>query len=123
MGFPSSQVYYTRKKRAAGESKYPFLKMFRFAMTGVTSFTNYPLKIITALGAVVFFGSLLATAWVLWVVLQGKNVPGWASITLPIYLLGGIQLLAVGILGEYISKIYLETKGRPLYHVEEIIEE
>ncbi len=122
MGFPSSKVYYTRKKREAGESKYPFWKMVRFAITGITSFTNYPLKIITALGAMVFFGSLMATAWVLWVVLQGKNVPGWASITLPIYLLGGIQLLAVGILGEYISKIYLETKARPLYHVEEVIE-
>ena len=122
MGFPSSKVYYRRKKREAGESKYPFWKMVRFAITGVTSFTNYPLKIITALGAIVFFGSLMATAWVLWVVLQGKNVPGWASITLPIYMLGGIQLLAVGILGEYISKIYLETKHRPLYHVEEVIE-
>jgi polyisoprenyl-phosphate glycosyltransferase len=122
MGYRSSQVYYSRKKRTAGESKYPFLKMVRFAATGITSFTNYPLKIITAMGALVFLGSLLATAWVLWVVLHGKNVPGWASITLPIYLLGGIQLLAVGILGEYISKIYLETKRRPLYHIEEVIE-
>ena len=122
MGFPSSQVFYSRKKREAGESKFPFFKMMRFAMTGVTSFTNYPLKVITTLGAVVFAGSLLATAWVLWVVLQGKNVPGWASITLPIYFLGGIQLLAIGILGEYISKIYLETKRRPIYHIEEILE-
>ncbi len=122
MGYRSSQVSYARKKREAGESKYPFWKMVRFAVTGITSFTNYPLKIITTLGALVFFGSLLATGWVIWVVLQGKNVPGWASITLPIYLLGGIQLLAVGILGEYISNIYLETKGRPLYHVEEVIE-
>ena len=122
MGFPSSRVFYSRKKREAGESKFPFFKMMRFAMTGVTSFTNYPLKVITTLGAVVFAGSLLATAWVLWVVLQGKNVPGWASITLPIYFLGGIQLLAIGILGEYISKIYLETKRRPIYHIEEILE-
>lgn len=122
MGYQSSRVYYARKKREAGESKYPFWKMVRFAITGITSFTNYPLKIITALGAVVFFGSLIATGWVLYVVLSGKNVPGWASITLPIYMLGGIQLLAVGILGEYIAKIYLETKGRPLYHVEEVVE-
>jgi glycosyltransferase involved in cell wall biosynthesis len=122
MGYTSTQVYYTRKKREAGESKYPFWKMVHFAITGITSFTNYPLKIIMALGAFVFLGSLLATGWVVWVVLTGRNVPGWASITLPIYLLGGIQLLAVGILGEYISKIYLETKGRPLYHVEEIVD-
>jgi glycosyltransferase involved in cell wall biosynthesis len=122
MGYPSSQVYYTRKKREAGKSKYPFWKMVHFAVTGITSFTNYPLKIIMALGAFVFLGSLLATAWVIWVVLTGRNVPGWASITLPIYLLGGIQLLAVGVLGEYISKVYLETKGRPLYHVEEIVD-
>jgi len=122
MGYRSAQVYYTRKKRAAGRSKYPFWKMVHFAVTGVTSFTNYPLKIIMALGAFVFLGSIAATGWVVWVVLTGRNVPGWASITLPIYLLGGIQLLAVGILGEYISKIYLETKGRPLYHVEEIVE-
>ena len=122
MGYPSSQVYYTRKKREAGESKYPFWKMVHFAITGITSFTNYPLKIIMAMGAFVFLGSIVATGWVVWVVLTGRNVPGWASITLPIYLLGGIQLLAVGILGEYISKIYLESKGRPLYHVEEIVE-
>ena len=122
MGYPSSQVYYSRKKREAGQSKYPFWKMVHFAITGITSFTNYPLKIIMAMGAFVFLGSIVATVWVIWVVLTGRNVPGWASITLPIYLLGGIQLLAVGILGEYISKIYLESKGRPLYHVEEIVE-
>ncbi len=122
MGYRSTQVYYSRKRREAGESKYPFWKMVHFAITGITSFTNYPLKIIMALGAFVFLGSLIATGWVIWVVLTGRNVPGWASITLPIYLLGGVQLLAVGVLGEYISKIYLETKQRPLYHVEEVVE-
>lgn len=122
MGYPSAQVFYSRKKREAGESKYPFWKMVRFAITGITAFTNYPLKVITTVGAMVFVGSLLATAWIVWVVFTGRNVPGWASITLPIYFLGGIQLLAIGVLGEYISKIYLETKRRPLYHVEEIVE-
>jgi len=106
----------------AGESKYPFFKMLKLAVNGITSFTNYPLKIITALGSLIFGASILATMWILVVVLQGKNVPGWASITLPIYFLGGIQLLAIGILGEYISRIYLETKRRPLYHVDKIIE-
>ena len=122
MGFSSAQVFYSRRKRMAGESKYPFFKMLKLAVNGITSFTNYPLKIITALGSLIFGASILATMWILVVVLQGKNVPGWASITLPIYFLGGIQLLAIGILGEYISRIYLETKRRPLYHVEKIIE-
>ena len=122
MGYASAQVFYSRKKRLAGESKYPFFKMLKLAANGITSFTNYPLKIITALGSIIFGASIMATLWILFVVMQGKNVPGWASITLPIYFLGGIQLLAIGILGEYISKIYLETKRRPLYHVEKVIE-
>ncbi len=121
MGYPSAQVFYSRKKRMAGESKYPFFKMLKLAVNGITSFTNYPLKIITALGTIIFVSSILATLWILVVVVQGRNVPGWASITLPIYFLGGIQLLAIGILGEYISRIYLETKRRPLYHIEKII--
>ena len=122
MGYPSSKVFYSRKKREAGTSKYPFWKMARLALNGITSFTNYPLKIITAVGTIIFVASLLAACWVLWVVLTNRNVPGWASITLPIYFLGGIQLLSLGILGEYISRIYLETKRRPLYHIEEVIE-
>jgi glycosyltransferase involved in cell wall biosynthesis len=122
MGFHSAQVFYTRKKRVSGESKYHVYKMIRLALNGITSFTNYPLKIITALGALVFVSSIIASFWILLVVLQGRNVPGWASITLPIYFLGGIQLLAIGILGEYISRIYLETKHRPSYHIEKIIE-
>jgi len=122
MGYSSAQVFYSRKKRMAGESKYPFFKMLKLAVNGITSFTNYPLKIITALGSFIFGASILATLWILFVVIQGNNVPGWASITLPIYFLGGIQLLAIGILGEYVSRIYLETKQRPLYHIEKIIE-
>lgn len=121
MGYPSAQVFYSRKKRMAGESKYPFFKMLKLAVNGITSFTNYPLKIITVLGTLIFVSSIIATLWILVVVIQGRNVPGWASITLPIYFLGGIQLLAIGILGEYISRIYLETKRRPLYHIEKVI--
>lgn len=122
MGFPTAIVEYARKKREAGESKYPFWKMVRLAVNGITSFTNYPLKIITAIGLVVFLGSFAATLWVLYVVLMGMNVPGWASITLPVYFLGGVQLLSLGIIGEYISKIYLETKQRPYYHIEKVLE-
>jgi glycosyltransferase involved in cell wall biosynthesis len=123
MGYPSAQVFYSRKKRMAGESKYPFFKMLKLAVNGITSFTNYPLKIITVLGTLIFVSSIIATLWILVVVIQGRNVPGWASITLPIYFLGGIQLLAIGILGEYISRIYLETKRRPLYHIEKVIKQ
>lgn len=122
MGYPSSQVTYARKKRGGGHSKYPLWKMVKLAVNGITSFTNYPLKIITSVGVIVFAGSLLAALWVVYVVIAGKNVPGWASITLPIYFLGGIQLLSLGIIGEYISRIYLETKQRPFYHIEKIIE-
>ncbi len=121
MGYTSTYVYYDRKTRAAGESKYPFRKMFSLAMNGITSFSNVPLKIITYIGFTIFIGSLVLSGWVLMVTLQGKNVPGWASITLPIYFIGGIQLLAIGILGEYMGKMYMESKGRPRFHIEEFI--
>jgi glycosyltransferase involved in cell wall biosynthesis len=119
MGFTSSKVFYERQKREAGETKYPFKKMLNLAINGITSFSNYPLKIITRIGLIIFFGSILTSLWVAFVVLRGDNVPGWASITLPIYFLGGVQLLALGIIGEYLGKIYLEAKGRPRYHIEE----
>ena len=122
MGFTNATVYYDRQDRTAGETKYPFRKMLNLAVNGITSFSNVPLKIITYVGFLVFIGSLLASFWVIFVILTGRNAPGWASITLPIYFLGGVQLLALGILGEYISRIYLETKQRPVYHIEEVIE-
>jgi len=122
MGFSNATVYYDRQDRTAGETKYPLRKMLNLAMNGITSFSNVPLKIITYVGFLVFFASLAASLWVLFVMLTNRNVPGWASITLPIYFLGGVQLLALGIIGEYISRIYLETKQRPVYHLEEVIE-
>lgn len=121
MGFSNATVYYDRQDRTAGETKYPFRKMLNLAINGITSFSNMPLKIITWVGFLVFLGSLLASLWVVFVILTGRNAPGWASITLPIYFLGGVQLLALGIIGEYISRIYLETKQRPIYHLEEVI--
>lgn len=121
MGFKSAFVYYDRQSRKAGESKYPFRKMLALAVNGITSFTSWPLKLITWMGVIVFAISLVLSLWVLYVVIRHDNTPGWASITLPIYFLGGIQLLAIGILGEYIAKIYLETKQRPPYHIEETI--
>jgi glycosyltransferase involved in cell wall biosynthesis len=121
MGFTSAIVYYDRKKREAGESKYPFKKMLQLAVNGITSFSNFPLKLITRIGLVIFAGSLLISLWVFIVVIKGSNAPGWASITLPMYFLGGIQLMVLGIMGEYLGKIYLETKGRPRFHIEEEI--
>lgn len=122
LGFSSSTVYYKRNKRQGGISKYPFFKMLKFAMNGIASFSSYPLRLITTAGILISIACLGFSAWVVVVMVQGKNIPGWASITLPLYFLGGIQLLAIGILGEYISRIYIETKRRPHYHVDEVIE-
>jgi glycosyltransferase involved in cell wall biosynthesis len=121
MGFSSAEVYYDRLERTGGRTKYPLRKMIHLAVNGITSFSNAPLKLITWLGLVIFTISLIMSGWAILVIIRGRNIPGWASITLPIYLLGGVQLLALGILGEYISKIYLETKQRPNYHIEEMV--
>jgi len=122
MGFPNAKVFYQRRERNAGESKYPLRKMLHLAMDGITSFSNRPLKWISMIGLIIFIISLILSIWVLWVVVTGRSVPGWASITLPIYFIGGIQLLSLGIIGEYVSKIYLESKGRPQYHIEKVLE-
>ncbi|AFD08223.1 glycosyltransferase family 2 protein [Solitalea canadensis] len=119
MGFQSSIVYYARKERVAGKTKYPFKKMLHLAVDGITSFSNLPLKMITYIGFTVFVASFLISLWVLFQRFYGITVPGWASITLPMYFLGGIQLLALGVIGEYLGKIYMETKARPRYHIEE----
>jgi polyisoprenyl-phosphate glycosyltransferase len=122
MGFPNAKVFYQRHERMAGESKYPLRKMLHLAMDGITSFSNRPLKWISFIGLIIFIISLILSVWVLWVVVTGRSVPGWASITLPIYFIGGIQLLSLGIIGEYVSKIYLESKQRPQYHIEKVLE-
>lgn len=118
MGFNSADVFYARNERAQGTTKYPFFKMFALALDGLTSFSNKPLRIISVLGFLTFFLTLVLSVWVFVVFLQGKAVPGWASIMLPIYFIAGTQLLCLGIIGEYISKIYVESKSRPHYHVE-----
>lgn len=121
MGFTATYLYYERKARTAGVSKYPFRKMLALAINGITSFTNLPLKIITWTGFCVFIVSLGLSAWALTESVRGNTVPGWTSITLPVYFIGGIQLLALGVIGEYVGKIYLEAKRRPRYHIEEYI--
>lgn len=119
IGFKSSIVHYDRTARFAGTSKYPFKKMLALALDGITSFSIVPLRMITVLGFFVFLISSLMGIWVLInALLTDAMVPGWASTILPIYFLGGIQVLCIGVLGEYIGKIYNETKQRPRYFIE-----
>jgi polyisoprenyl-phosphate glycosyltransferase len=119
IGFHSAIVYYTRTERFAGESKYPLRKMITLALDAVTSFSIAPLRFITALGFLVFFLSAAMGLWTLWVRLfTDRAVPGWTSTLLPIYLLGGIQILCTGVLGEYLGRVYQETKARPRYIIE-----
>ena len=122
IGFPSARVEYDRSKRFAGESKYPFARMFALAIDGITSFSAVPLRMVAVLGLIIFLGSLVVSAWVLWIRFVSEiAIPGWASSVLPMYFLGGIQLLGIGILGEYTSKIYMETKRRPRFIIEKKI--
>ena len=119
IGFKSAIVYYTRSERFAGESKYPLRKMVALALDAVTSFSIAPLRFITGLGFLVFLLSAAMGMWTLWVRLfTDRAVPGWTSTLLPIYLLGGIQILCTGVLGEYLGRVYQETKARPRYIIE-----
>jgi glycosyltransferase involved in cell wall biosynthesis len=119
LGFRSTSVFYDRRDRVAGESKYPLRKMLKLALDGITSFSPAPLRMIAGLGGVVFVLSFAMTLWVLGVRLfTERALPGWASTTLPIYALGGVQLLCLGIIGEYVAKIYSETKARPRFLIE-----
>lgn len=122
LGFKSEKIYYHRGERFAGQSKYPFGKMLSLALDGVTSFTPVPLHIITGLGIFVSVVSALFGFWAVGVrLLTEEAVPGWASTVVPIYFLGGVQLLGIGVVGEYLSKIYMEVKGRPRYIIEKQI--
>jgi polyisoprenyl-phosphate glycosyltransferase len=122
IGFRCTTVEYARKERFAGNSKYPLTKMIKLAIEGVTSFSVVPLQIITMLGFTVFAGSIALLGWVLAVRLfTGDAVPGWASTVLPIYFLGGIQILCLGVIGSYLGKIYIEVKSRPRYFIDKIV--
>ncbi len=122
LGFQSAVVYYDRAERHAGVSKYPLRRMLGFALDGLTSFSNFPLRMITGLGFIVFAFALVCSAWILYVALFTNNaVPGWASTALPMYLLGGIQLLCLGVMGEYIGKIFIEVKARPRFIIEAVL--
>ncbi len=120
LGLKTCKVYFKSNERFAGESKYSLQKMLSFAWAGITSFSLFPLKLITISGVLIFIVSIFLSIDVLYTVFfTNEAVPGWASTVLPIYFIGGIELLALGVLGEYIGKIYTETKHRPLYFVEE----
>ena len=115
VGFRSTKVFYSRKLRTAGESHYPFLKMLSFAVDGITSLSVKPIRLITLFGGLVSFVAFAMIVWSFISYLRGVTVPGWTSSVLCVCLFGGIQLLSLGVIGEYIGKIYLETKHRPRY--------
>ena len=122
VGFQSSTVEYERHAREAGESKYPLRKMLSFAWNGITSFSAVPLRAITVIGIISSMISFVIIAWVLVTRLFTDNaIPGWASILLPLLFIGSVQLLCLGVIGEYMSKLYGESKRRPKYHISEIV--
>ena len=121
VGFKSTQVTYERGERFAGESKYPLKKMLAFATEGITSMSVRPIRLITTLGFLVFLFSLGVLVYSVIRKFTGYTVPGWAFLAVSIWALGGVQLLAIGVIGEYIGKIYLETKHRPKFIVAEYL--
>lgn len=122
IGYRSDVVYYERRERFAGESKYPLKKMLSFAVDGITSFSVKPIRMITFLGFLVFAISLVMLLYVLVSFFLGA-VPGWSSILVSLWALGGLTLLSIGVVGEYIGKIYMEVKARPKYLVEQILDQ
>ena len=118
IGYETDCVYYERKERVAGESKYPLKKMLALAWNGITSFSVKPIDCITALGGFLIFLCVIAAVYALVSYCNGHTVPGWTSLILSIWFLGGMQLVAIGMIGQYIGKIYIEVKHRPRYNVE-----
>lgn len=121
LGFPHSVVYYDRRERLAGESKYPLGKMLSFALDGITSFSVKPLRFIVYLGLFFILIALAAIVYALVSYFQGHVVPGWSSLLVSLWFIGGAILLAVGIIGEYVGKIYSEVKRRPRYFIEQSV--
>jgi len=121
LGFKSDIVTYARSERFAGESKYPLKKMLAFAMEGITSLSVRPIRMITGLGIGIFLISIIMLIYSLVRFFSGQTIAGWASIAVSVWAIGGLLLLSVGIVGEYIGKIYLETKERPRYIIESFL--
>ena len=123
IGYPSTVVYYERAERFAGESKYPLKKMLFFAFQGITSLTVEPIRMITKFGAIISLLSLLVIFWIFYQHFVGQTVAGWSSMLASLWFIGGLLLLSIGVVGEYIGKIYLETKKRPRFIVSEFLNE
>ncbi|MGM9987208.1 MAG: glycosyltransferase family 2 protein [Bacillaceae bacterium] len=122
IGFESDIVLYERNERFAGESKYPLKKMLAFAFEGITSFSVKPIKMVLTTGILVFTVSLLVIAYSLIQWGLGNTMPGWTTISASIWLIGGIQILCIGIVGEYVGKIYMEAKGRPKFIIDRFMD-
>jgi len=123
IGFKSSCIYYERKERYAGKSKYPLSKMLNFAWDGITSFSVKPLRIICSLGFIILLISIIIMIYTLIRKINGNTVDGWAFLNISIWFIGGIQMISLGIVGEYVGKVYSETKSRPRYIIERNLEE
>ncbi|MCD8202873.1 MAG: glycosyltransferase family 2 protein [Prevotella sp.] len=118
LGFPQTIVYYDRKERFAGKSKYPFRKMLNFALDGITSFSIKPLRYIALLGLVFILIAIIVIVYALVAYFNGKTIQGWTSLLVSVWFIGGTILLACGVIGEYVGKIYIETKSRPRFFIE-----
>jgi glycosyltransferase involved in cell wall biosynthesis len=118
VGYKSDVVYYERAERFAGESKYPLKKMISFAIEGITSLSTKPIRLITDLGIIIFFVSILVLIYSLYRYFTGNTIKGWTTTVLSVWAIGGLIMISLGVIGEYIGKIYLETKNRPRFIIE-----
>ena len=121
IGYKTTSVYYDRAERFAGESKYPLAKMVNFAIEGITSFSIRPLRLLLYMGMIFILVSLCILCWVLVKFIAGSVVPGWSSLMLSVWFVGGCILVGLGTVGEYIGKIYMEVKDRPRYNIEKTL--
>lgn len=122
IGYKTDCVYYARKERTAGESKYPMKKMLSFALDGITSFSIKPITMVALLGAIIIACTVIAFIYTLISYFVGHTVPGWSSLMISIWFLGGVQLFSIGIVGQYVGKTYIESKERPRYNIEEFLD-
>ncbi len=123
VGFKSDVVYYERAERFAGESKYPLKKMLSFAIEGITSLSTKPIKMITGLGIIMFFISIAVLVYSLVRYFTGNTVSGWTTTVISVWFIGGVIMVSLGVIGEYIGKIYLETKNRPRFIIESYLDD
>ena len=121
IGYKTDCVYYDRKERAAGVSKYPLKKMLALAFDGISSFSTRPIDLILTVGFIIVFLSFIALIYALVSYFTGNVEPGWTSLIISIWFLGGLQLLAIGLVGKYVGKTYIEVKHRPRYNIEKVL--